>query len=194
MNAVELFVVQLAKHGWRAFKQYTRGLEHADRDELTQRIIVECWEKRDAYDPTKGSLEQWIMDISYSVSAHFKRGVFREKERRVLGKLTSFEKLSRASSGEPLPTPEEGFYPKHPYKHPAHHDKHIDHQVERLLNRPTTGRADCPSCWRCRWYDGFKPAAWKPPTHVDEEVRKAIDAIERRKIEIAGGHPDDYLA
>lgn len=64
----------------------------------------------------------------------------------------------------------------------------IDRELSKLSFHPT-GTKDCPVCWRCCWYYGFKPARYvqKVTAPADAEVQAAIWATEKRKIEIATG-------
>ena len=62
----------------------------------------------------------------------------------------------------------------------------IDHAIEAMLRRPATERADCPPCWKCMYFEGWKPVHYKPSKIVDEEIRIAVHSTEGRKIEIAG--------
>lgn len=62
----------------------------------------------------------------------------------------------------------------------------IDRELEKLDFPPPSG-VDCPPCWRCRWFDGFLPGAYKPlrmPIQ-EAEVRDAVRDTEARKIDIA---------
>jgi DNA-binding CsgD family transcriptional regulator len=62
----------------------------------------------------------------------------------------------------------------------------VDADLRNLEFAPVTG-ADCPPCWRCMWFEGYLPSG-KRSTRldiVDEEVSKAVEATEARKIEIA---------
>lgn len=62
----------------------------------------------------------------------------------------------------------------------------IDREISKLSFHPT-GTKDCPPCWRCMWYYGFKPVRYvqKVTVPADAEVQAAIWGTERRKIEIA---------
>jgi DNA-binding CsgD family transcriptional regulator len=55
------------------------------------------------------------------------------------------------------------------------------------LSRPTQGRKDCPVCWRCCWFLGLRPKRYVPSELSDDELRAAVRATERRKIDIAYG-------
>lgn len=59
-----------------------------------------------------------------------------------------------------------------------------DREIARIDFVPEAGK-DCPSCWKCRWYDGWTPANYKPTKLADLEVQVAVQATEARKIEIA---------
>lgn len=59
-----------------------------------------------------------------------------------------------------------------------------DREVARIDFVPAPG-ADCPPCWKCRWYDGWLPAAYKPTKLADPEVQMAVQNTEASKIEIA---------
>lgn len=70
----------------------------------------------------------------------------------------------------------------------AHPQSPIDRELSKLSFHPT-GTKDCPPCWRCMWYYGFKPVRYvqKVTTPADAEVQAAIWATEKRKIDIATG-------
>jgi hypothetical protein len=63
----------------------------------------------------------------------------------------------------------------------------IDKDIERLDFPPPSGK-ECPPCWRCKWFEGYKPSKHKslrfPVT--EPEVREAVLDTEARKIDIAG--------
>lgn len=62
----------------------------------------------------------------------------------------------------------------------------IDYEIASILSTPRDSTGECRPCWRCLWYDGYQgPDTYFPPKCVDPEVRAAIEATERRKIEIA---------
>ena len=60
----------------------------------------------------------------------------------------------------------------------------IDAEIERLDFAPLNGR-DCAPCWKCMYFYGFKPTRYKPTRLADPELEKAVQTVERRKIEIA---------
>lgn len=62
----------------------------------------------------------------------------------------------------------------------------IDREIERLDFAPPSG-ADCPPCWKCRWFDGFLPMGTKATGMIiaEPEVRNAVAQTEARKIQIA---------
>lgn len=62
----------------------------------------------------------------------------------------------------------------------------IDLEIEQLEAMPRHG-ADCPPCWRCRWFDGFLPGKTVSVrmTIREPDVAAAVTANETRKIEIA---------
>jgi DNA-directed RNA polymerase specialized sigma24 family protein len=62
----------------------------------------------------------------------------------------------------------------------------IDAELQSLDFPPEHG-AECPPCWRCMWFEGWLPGDNKSVRMpiVEEDVRKAVEATERRKIEIA---------
>jgi DNA-directed RNA polymerase specialized sigma24 family protein len=64
----------------------------------------------------------------------------------------------------------------------------VDRELSKLSFHPR-GAKDCPPCWRCMWYYGFKPVRYvqKVTVPADAEVQAAIWETERRKIEIATG-------
>jgi hypothetical protein len=62
----------------------------------------------------------------------------------------------------------------------------IDVELARI-GAPGLHGADCPPCWRCKWYYGYAPIRYSQRVTVkaDPEVQAAIWATEARKIEIA---------
>lgn len=65
----------------------------------------------------------------------------------------------------------------------------IDKEIEKLEFAPSGG-TDCPPCWRCKWFDGYLPAAntaRRLPITIEPEIRAAVLDVEARKIEIAYG-------
>jgi DNA-directed RNA polymerase specialized sigma24 family protein len=77
---------------------------------------------------------------------------------------------------------------------PAVHDMsertpgNIDKEIAQLEFAPPRG-AECPPCWKCRWFDGFLPTG-KLSTQMmikEPEVRDAVRETEARKIAIAKG-------
>lgn len=62
----------------------------------------------------------------------------------------------------------------------------IDRELERLDFPPEHG-ADCPPCWRCKWFEGYLPGAYRSQRMPiqEPEVRDAVRDVEARKIEIA---------
>ena len=63
----------------------------------------------------------------------------------------------------------------------------IDRAIERLDFPPTEEGADCPPCWRCKWFEGYLPGDHKSVrlTVADPQVRDAVTVTEIRKIDIA---------
>lgn len=61
----------------------------------------------------------------------------------------------------------------------------IDRAIARLDFPPHEG-ADCPPCWKCCYFLGFKPRNYKPTKLADEQVQVAVRATEAEKIRIAG--------
>lgn len=59
-----------------------------------------------------------------------------------------------------------------------------DRSVARIDFVPEAGK-DCPPCWRCKWFDGWAPASYKPTKLADPEVQLAVQRTEAAKIEIA---------
>lgn len=64
----------------------------------------------------------------------------------------------------------------------------IDKEIAKLEFLPPAG-ADCPPCWRCKWFDGYLPGAHRPTKMkiMEPEIRAAVLDVEARKIEIAQG-------
>lgn len=154
---------------------FLRSMRRADRDDAIAMAIAWCWENREKFDPTRGTLEVWWSGALRNAIQTIRRGVARHETRRSYRTVEEVERLSHHASGAPRPgaDSERGKAP-------------IDHEIERLLRRPRHERADCPSCWRCRWYDGLRPGTWRPRPFADPEVAAAVRAVEQRKIEIAG--------
>jgi len=71
----------------------------------------------------------------------------------------------------------------------------IDRALQTMLGGPQLGK-ECPPCWRCMWFYGLlpEPTHWHPSQIVDDEVRAAVRATERRKIEIANHVRANYVA
>jgi DNA-directed RNA polymerase specialized sigma24 family protein len=67
----------------------------------------------------------------------------------------------------------------------------IDREIESLDFPPPSGQ-DCPSCWRCLWYEGWLPGETRSArmTIVEPEVAKAVADTEARKVAIARGVRD----
>ncbi|MDE2105213.1 MAG: hypothetical protein KGL39_48760 [Patescibacteria group bacterium] len=63
----------------------------------------------------------------------------------------------------------------------------IDHEIEKLLRRPKHAHADCPPCWRCMYFEGLTPRAYKPTVLSDTEVQTAVRNTETLKIKIGNG-------
>jgi len=62
----------------------------------------------------------------------------------------------------------------------------IDHEIGQLEAMPRHG-ADCPPCWKCKWFEGYLPGAHKRVGMAiqEPEVAAAVAANEARKQEIA---------
>jgi len=62
----------------------------------------------------------------------------------------------------------------------------IDQELA-ALSQPRKSGADCPVCWKCMWFEGFRPKIYKQrtTTPADPEIQAAIWATEQRKIDIA---------
>lgn len=62
----------------------------------------------------------------------------------------------------------------------------IDREIEELEMMPRHG-ADCPPCWKCKWFEGYLPGAHKRVGMAiqEPEVAAAVAANEARKQEIA---------
>jgi RNA polymerase sigma factor (sigma-70 family) len=62
----------------------------------------------------------------------------------------------------------------------------IDYAIAQLDFPPEHG-AECPPCWRCKWFEGFLPGehvSVRVPI-VEADVRAAVSDTEARKIDIA---------
>jgi RNA polymerase sigma factor (sigma-70 family) len=72
------------------------------------------------------------------------------------------------------------------YEGRANGDSWVDHEISQLEAMPKHG-ADCPPCWRCKWFEGYMPGPHVPMRMPirEPEVRDAVLDTEARKIEIA---------
>jgi len=63
---------------------------------------------------------------------------------------------------------------------------YVDREIEQLEAMPRHG-ADCPPCWKCKWFEGYLPGAHKRVGMViqEPEVAAAVAANEARKVDIA---------
>lgn len=59
-----------------------------------------------------------------------------------------------------------------------------DHEIASIDFAPAEGK-DCPPCFRCKYFDGWLPANYKPTKLADLEVQTAVQSTEARKIAIA---------
>lgn len=177
-TALEEFTVALARTSKSGYR-HLRGMSRADAEDVLSIAVVWCWENRDQFDAKVGALDDWFAERVRQVARGRNRDNWRELARRSYRALEQLERLSPGRSGAQRVTSDRSTYGKPP----------IDHEIERLLRRPRHERADCPSCWRCRWYDGLTPGAWQRTRFASAEVEEAVYNIERRKIEIAGANP-----
>lgn len=62
----------------------------------------------------------------------------------------------------------------------------IDRDIEELEAMPRHG-ADCPPCWKCKYFEGYLPGEHKRVGMLiqETEVRDAVRDTEARKVEIA---------
>ena len=62
----------------------------------------------------------------------------------------------------------------------------IDQEIAQLEFAPPVG-AECPPCWRCRWFEGWLPSDHMPTRMkiAEPEIAAAIFATEQEKIRIA---------
>lgn len=93
--------------------------------------------------------------------------------RQLLPDDLEFRRTLRAASRDGSDNDERGLAP-------------IDREIERLEFSPPQG-AECPPCWRCKWFEGYLPMGHKPVRMAlrEEEVRFAVLDVEARKIGIA---------
>lgn len=178
---VEQFTIELSRVSAQGNK-FLRGLTRTQRDDAVAGALLWCWENREKFDTSRGALQVWWTGALRNAIQQVRRDVARHEGRRVYKALEELERVSRGASGgyiEPSDNARKGKAP-------------IDHEIERILRRPKHERADCPSCWRCRWYDGLTPAAWRRTLCADKELEDAIYNVERRKIEIAGRDIEEY--
>lgn len=71
----------------------------------------------------------------------------------------------------------------------VHEPSWIDKEITKLEFSPPAG-ADCPPCWRCKWFDGYVPlpnTVRRNPILAEPEIRAAVLDVEARKIDIAYG-------
>lgn len=176
----ETFKAQLTNAFLDAKPRRNSPLSRADQREAVSITVEWCLTHQSQYDPDIGSVGSWFGEHLRRVLRDTYRTQQRESVRRA---QLNMEAIERNRSLTPSRRSD------HP---PRTHWSNIDHEIERLLRLPQHERSDCPSCWRCRWYDGLTPVAWAPTPFASAEVRAAVEATERRKIEIAGAHPEDY--
>lgn len=64
----------------------------------------------------------------------------------------------------------------------------VDKEIEELEAMPRHG-ADCPPCWKCKWFEGYLPGAHKRVGMAiqEPEVAAAVRATEAEKKRIAEG-------
>lgn len=179
-HAADTFAAQVATAFTNAKPRTNTGLSRADQRDAVSITAEWCLTHRTEYDPKRGNVGGWFGEQLRRVLHDMRRTQQRESVRRARVSMDSVERNRSV-------TPHRNSERAHDAPRAA-----IDHEIEKLLRRPKHERADCPSCWRCRWYDGLAPVAWAPPHFASDEVRAAVDAVERRKIEIAGAHPEDY--
>lgn len=179
-TAADKFAEQVATAFMDAKPRADTGLSRTDQREAISITAEWCLTHRSEYDPERGDVGAWFGEHLRRVLRDMRRSNQREAVRRARFNMDEAERNRTVTPS------------RRSELHYSVRWHRIDHEVERLLQRPKHERADCPSCWRCRWYDGLTPAAWAPPTLASPEVRAAVDAVERRKIEIAGAHPEDY--
>jgi hypothetical protein len=179
-TAADKFKEQLTTAFLEARPRANTGLSRADQRDAIQIAVEWCLVHQSQYQPDKQTVAQWFGARLANVLLSMRRDQQRQSVRRA---IASMEELERNRTVTPSRRSE---------LHYSVRWSKIDHEIEQLLRRPKHERADCPSCWRCRWYDGLTPVAWAPPSHANSDVRLAVEAIERRKIKIAGGDPDDY--
>lgn len=70
----------------------------------------------------------------------------------------------------------------------------IDRELEKLDFPPEHG-AECPPCWRCKWFEGYLPGQNKSVrvTIVEDDVRAAVARTEAEKVRIANEVRDGRL-
>lgn len=174
-STLEEFIIALARVSTDG-RRYLRGLSRADAEDALSKAMAWCWEHRAEFHTGLDTVGAWFATAVKWAALGVRRDTAREKGRRSY--LTPEEAQDRAGR---LPS----YAPRAQSDSSRERRSRIDHDIERLLRRPKHGRADCPSCWKCRYFDGFKPDNWKPPTWIDPEVRAAVEATEREKIRIA---------
>ena len=164
------FVALLQSHLARLITEATPYLRTLERG--TQRLVMEeatldAWNSRTSFDPQKVSLARWYGGVVKQVlrRPNLEARFLTIEEHALLGMLTT-----------PKPAPVRVVIER---EGPKRKLKETD-PIQKI------GK-DCPPCWRCMYFYGWLPKEELAPTgHSDPEVAAACDAINHRKIAIAG--------
>jgi len=164
------FVALLHSHLARLITEatpYLRGLDRAEQRLVMQEATLDAWSAREAFDPRKFSLARWFGGMVKQVlrCPSPKDRFLTTEEHALLEMLT-------ASRSTPVRVTIEREGPR-----------------QRLQETDPIQKIgkDCPPCWRCMYFYGWLPKEELTPTgHSDPEVAAACDAINHRKIAIAG--------
>lgn len=71
-SAADTFVIALGRASKRA-NRHLRGLQAADRDDVTAAAIATCWEQRESFDAGKISLDDWFSQHVRNARRDFQR-------------------------------------------------------------------------------------------------------------------------
>jgi DNA-directed RNA polymerase specialized sigma24 family protein len=101
-----VFVLQLARAASKKAQRFlaSRGLQHADRDDVIAAAMLWCWENRDSYSLTT-TLETWFMNAIRDAYKALRRGelpVSDESIERLGGGDTTYESAAAESAAEAI--------------------------------------------------------------------------------------------
>lgn len=93
-SAAEQFAIQLGRSSKRAAR-HLHGLSPEDRDDVLAEAMLYCWEHKDAFDPTKRSVDDWFAETVRDVRAAQRKARRGDSERR-----TSLDRLREFAARE----------------------------------------------------------------------------------------------